>query len=366
MSAAPTKICIVNPFEHGGGAEYQIALLIGELVQSGRYAVHFLTHFVDRPDRPRRYQVQRIGDGGPIPRLGYITEARSLYRSLAALAPDVIYQRVACAYTGVCAYYSRRRGIPMVWHVAHDTEVTPTHLEHGRNRLRVKLEKWAVEAGIRRATRIVVQTRHQAQLLQENYGRAAVEVIPNFQPPATEAIDKSGPLTVLWIANLKPWKRPEAFVRLAQRLQARSDVRFVMVGAAAADNPPWQQRLLRDIESAPNLDYVGEKSQQEVNELLSRAHIFVNTSTHEGFPNTFIQSWFRDVAVVSLDVDPDGLLEGRGLGVLARTETALEDRTAMLIDQPAVRAGFERRGREHARTFHSMDNARRLMGHLEP
>jgi len=38
------KICIVNPFEHGGGAEYQIGLLIDALIASNRYEVHYLTH----------------------------------------------------------------------------------------------------------------------------------------------------------------------------------------------------------------------------------------------------------------------------------------------------------------------------------
>ena len=64
----------------------------------------------------------------------------------------------------------------------------------------------------------------------------------------------------------------------------------------------WQASLMRSIEATPNLEYLGQRTHAEVNELLARAHIFVNTSTHEGFPNTFIQAWLREVAVVSLSV----------------------------------------------------------------
>jgi glycosyltransferase involved in cell wall biosynthesis len=358
LSGAKRKICIVNPFEHGGGAEYQISLLIEALASSNEYEIHYLTHFVDKRERVRKYQVSRIGAGGPIPRLGYVAEGRSLYRTLRELGPDVIYQRVACAYTAVCALYSRRSGVPLVWHVSHDTELTPGHLDRARNFLRLRLEKWTAEWGARRATRIVVQTEFQAELLKRNYARTADAVIRNFHPPAAEPIDKSGPLTVVWIANLKPWKQPEIFVRLAASLRDRDDIRFVMVGAAAAPGKrwAWELALMSDIQSTANLQYLGEMSHAEVNSLLARAHIFVNTSLHEGFPNTFIQAWLRDVVVVSLQVDPDQVL-ARGAGIVAHSEAALVAAVRTLIDAPEVRAGFAARGREHAQAHHSLRNA---------
>jgi glycosyltransferase involved in cell wall biosynthesis len=363
LTANTRKICIVDPYEHGGGAEYQISLLIDALAISGDFQIHYLTHFVDGSDRQRAYRVTRIGNGGPLPRLGYMTDAWSLYRALRSIDPDIIYQRVACAYTGICAFYARRRAIPLLWHVAHDTEVTPQSLDAGRNIVRLRMEKWAVEFGARHATRIVVQTQRQASLLLKNYSRTADAIVPNFHPLAAETIDKSGPLTVIWIANFKPWKQPEVFVRLANNLRANSDVRFVMVGApaAASGNEHWQPDLMRDIRNTPNLQYVGPQSHAEVNELLARAHVFVNTSTHEGFPNTFIQSWLRDVAIVSLHVDPDQVLEREGVGIAAHSESGLAAAVRELMDNPSVRAAYVTRGREHARAHHSLCNSRKLV-----
>jgi len=357
------RICIVSPFEHGGGAEYQIGLLIDALASSGDYEVHYLAHFLDEQPRDRAYSVRRIGSGGPMPRFGYLTEGRALYRMLREIDPCVIYQRVACGYTGVCAGYARRRAAPLVWHVSHDAELSPEPLDRARNVVRSRLESWAVAYGIRHADRIIVQTRQQAQLLLKNYGRTAAAVVPNFHPPPPERIDKQGPLTVIWIANLKPWKQPQLFVRLAERLRGCTDLRFIMVGApaAAAGNESWQRPLLEDIAAAPNLTFLGPKSQQEVNALLAQAHIFVNTSLHEGFPNTFIQAWLRDVAVVSLRVDPDEVLQTRGAGILARTEERLADAVRELRD-PRVRMEFVRRGRDLALERHSMRNARQLIG----
>jgi glycosyltransferase involved in cell wall biosynthesis len=363
LTAVKPGICIVNPYEHGGGAEYQIALLIDALAGAGAHQIHYLAHFIDVRERTRAYQISRIGDGGPVPRFGYLMEAWPLYRILRSLDPSIIYQRVACAYTGICALYAQRHGIPFVWHVAHDTEVTPDSLDPGRNIIRLRLEKWAAGFGARHAARVVVQTQHQADLLLKNYSRPADAIISNFHPQAAETIDKSGPFTVIWIANLKPWKQPDAFVRLAQALGNYPEVRFVMVGApaAAAGNVRWQQALMESIQNTPNLEYVGQKSHAQVNELLARAHIFVNTSVHEGFPNTFIQAWLRDVAVVSLLVNPDQVLDRERVGLVADSESGLAAAVRQLIDKPQVRLELITRGREHARDRHSLRNAGELV-----
>jgi glycosyltransferase involved in cell wall biosynthesis len=356
-------LCIVNPFEHGGGAEYQLSLFIDALVADDRYDVYYLAHFVDGRSRARRYRIVQIGDAGPIPRLGYIMDAPSLYGKLRAIGPCAIYQRVACGYTGICASYARRHAIPMLWHVAHDTDVSPRILDPARNVIRVQLEKRLVGYGARRAAAVIVQTQHQADLLQRNFKRTAAAVVPNFHPPAAEVIDKSGPLTVVWIANLKTWKRPEAFVRLARHLNGSPDVRFVMVGEpATAGNAQWHDALMRDIEATPNLEYLGHKSHTEVNELLARSHIYVNTSVHEGFPNTFIQSWMRDVAVVSLSVDPDEVLERREVGIFARSEEGLVAGVRSLLASPELRSAYASRGRGHAKAHHSLRNAQDLIG----
>jgi hypothetical protein len=150
---------------------------------------------------------------------------------------------------------------------------------------------------------------------------------------------------------------------LARSFLARDGVRFIMVGAPAAVSGKagwhgsWQASLMSSIEATPNLEYVGQKTLEEVNELLARAHIFVNTSTHEGFPNTFIQAWLRDVAVVSLSVDPDQLLESQHVGIAAHSESALFAAVRTLVDKPDVRASYALRGHHHATASHSMRNA---------
>ncbi|HLF11944.1 MAG TPA: glycosyltransferase family 4 protein [Gammaproteobacteria bacterium] len=178
-----------------------------------------------------------------------------------------------------------------------------------------------------------------------------------------QAIDKSGPLSVVWIANLKRWKQPEVFVRLAAALSDLTHVRFVLVGAlmAAPDERQWAETLMASIEATPNLEYVGQKSQDEVNALLARAHVFVNTSLDEGFANTFIQAWMREVPVVSLHVNPDGVFDRERVGIhAAGSEELLYQAVRRLITDPQLRSEHAACARIHAGKRHSVRNVRLL------
>lgn len=367
MSAGRLRLCIVNPFQAGGGAELQISLLIAALREQRRFDVYYLARHIDEAMHPQGYRVVPIGRTPRVPTLGYVMDLVPLYRALRDIEPHVIYQRVACGYTGICALYARRRRTPLIWHVAHDTDVTPHSLDSGRNFLRRILEKRSVEFAIPRADRVVTQTRRQHELLLHHYGREADAVVANFHPEPSERIDKSATPTVVWIANLKPWKRPEAFIRLAQALRDLDGVRFLMLGA----EPPrgkherWRGELVRAIEAAPNLTYLGHRTQAEVNYTLARAWVFVNTSLSEGFPNTFIQAWLRDAAVVSLSVDPDSVLALGKVGIHAGTEERLAEAVRGLLTDPALRAGYAERGRAHAKAAHSLRNAAQLARLIE-
>jgi glycosyltransferase involved in cell wall biosynthesis len=365
MSGRPTRLCIVTPHHaraSAGGSEYQIKCLIDALISQQRYEIYYLARSIDASHRPVGYQIVRIGTRDEAPRFGYTMDAVPLYRALRALRPQVVYQRVACGYSGISAWYARRSGARMIWHVAHDTDVMLQRLDPGRNLVRRFLETTSIEYAIRNADHIVTQTEYQAQLLKQNHKRVADGVVRNFQPEPIEELDKSGTPMVLWVANFKRWKQPELFVALANDLRDLGSVRFVMAGAAASGSGSvdWNASVMRQISAAPNIDYLGPLSQTEINRLFARAHVFVNTSTSEGFPNTFIQAWMREVPVVSLNVDPDHVLSSEGMGILAKSTAALAQTVRGLITDPVRRAEYAVRARRYAMREHSLANVELL------
>lgn len=366
MSAELTRLSIVTPHHpsaSGGGAEFQIQCLLESLLDLQRYDISYVARSVDPDFKPRGYRIVRIGNSSRAPRFGYGMDAVPLYRALQGLRPQVIYQRVACGYSGVCAWYARRNSARMIWHVAHDTDVTGETLDPGRNPIRRILENTSIRYMIGATNHIVTQTQWQRTELERNYGRTADGIVRNFHPEPTEGIEKSGDTsTVLWVANFKRWKRPELFLDLAAALQDVPGARFVMVGAQAGGSGErdWNAAVMQRIRLAKNVEYLGPRPQAQINQLLARAHVFVNTSVSEGFPNTFIQAWMRAVPVVSLQVDPDDVLQREALGFRASSANGLADAVRRLLVTPGLRAEYGERARRYALGKHSLRNAQQL------
>lgn len=357
------KVAIVTPNHlsaRRGGAEFQTEQIARALAAYPEVEVFFLAKRIQPLQSSEHYDLVDVGCRWPIPAArGTMLDASNLWLALARLQPDVIYQRVACTYTAVAAAYARRRACRLVWHIAHDFDVTPGRFAGDATGPRVALEKRLAERAIRQATAIIAQTRSQAALLSRHYARPDAIVIPNGHPVPTEQSEWSDRKRVLWVANLKRWKRPELFVQLAQRFKDDRRLDFVMVGKPSPDRD-WHQRIADAVAETPNLTYTGECPAEEVNRFLARAFLFVNTSEAEGFPNTFIQAWMRGVPVLSMNCDPDGTLSNGETGFLAPTLDALAERAASFAGDRAQWEAFKAAAREHAVARYSPANFSRV------
>lgn len=349
-----------------GGAEYQTKLLCDAIVQRGGSDVVWISRSVSGEFEPEGYRVVRLNGGEKRRGRSHVFFAKTLLDALKAEAPDAIYQQNGTAFTGVAAYYARHTKCRMVWHVASDSEVIKRPWSMG-DLLRpfARVEKLFLEYGVRNAHRIVVQTHCQNRLLQTHYGRKADLLVRNFHPLPTEPIEKSGPTTVLWIANLKQLKQPDVFLRLAQPYLGSHIARFVMIGRPSTDAAMMGR--VREFERAnPQFQYLGELGQSEVNSFLATSHLLINTSEFEGFSNTFIQAWMRAVPVLSLNADPDGLLRERGLGYCAGgDEEALAGEMARLLRDPVRLRAIGEAGRAYALAEHTEANMDGLIELLE-
>jgi glycosyltransferase involved in cell wall biosynthesis len=81
--------------------------------------------------------------------------------------------------------------------------------------------------------------------------------------------------------------------------------------------------------------------------LFDRARVFLNTSSIEGFPNTFLQAWIRGVPVVSF-FDPDGMVHRLQLGRIATSVDDMREALRGLLDVDVYRETVGRRVRDFA------------------
>jgi len=342
-----------------GGSQYQAKCLIDRLILKGAYDITYLTRNFDAAYRPNGYKIVNVGS-----RLNVMKElfldAPNLLKFLKRIHPDVIYQRVGCAYSGIAAYYARHNRCNMVWHVASNADVMPFKFRLSPNVVRRYIDKKFLEYGVRHATHIVVQTHDQATLLGTYYGRSPSAVVYNFHPLPTEMIQKSEPIRIVWIANLKPLKRPELFISLARDLQGVEGVQLVMIGSLQGSRH-WREEVMREMASVRNLSYLGTKTQAEVNAILATAHILVNTSRWGGFANTFIQAWMRQVPVVSFSVDPDQILNHNRVGFCSGSYEKLKQDVLTLIENADLRHEIGKRAQTYAFKYHSEHNIEKLL-----
>lgn len=341
-----------------GGAELQVRLLIEAILRRNGVQLTYLARNVDPDFEDARYRVIRIPRIRGMGCLGLWPDGPKLLRLLRRERPDLIYQRVGCAYTGYAAIYAQKAGIPLVWHVSIDSDLKR---DIGRfSSLVATIERMLRDYGIGRADKIVTQSNDQSRMLLERYNRNST-VIGNFQPPAESTLAKNSKFTVVWVANLKPAKRPELFLDIVRQFRGRDDVEFLMVGRGG-DRPPYRERLNECIRECDGiLSYLGELSFDSVNRHLQGAHVFVNTSKDEGFPNTLIQSWFHEVAVITLGIDPDHVLSRHKIGVTVDSAIDAAHQIDQLRRHPAEWRAMVSRASLYVHDNHGLANADRLV-----
>jgi glycosyltransferase involved in cell wall biosynthesis len=188
-------------------------------------------------------------------------------------------------------------------------------------------------------------------------------VVPNFQPVPPPPPPKKEPIKVLWVANFKRLKQPELFIRLAQEFESiDSRIKFVMVGAPASWEHQWQKRVSNLIEKVNNLTYLGAQPLDNVNDLFRESHILINTSLYEGFSNTFIQAWFNEVPVISINCNPDDILEKNNIGLFCHGSfNRMISNLKKLIYCEKMRDQMGRASRAYAEKNHSLDNTRVIL-----
>ena len=319
-----------------GGAELQAWFLARELVKRG-WEVHFTTEIKGNEwDRTWEeegvwvYSLRRYS-------LFKVRNVWRLWRVFRRTRPQVVYNRVPKEYTGIGRWFSRLYRAKFLWASSHILECVPFQFTRNEWNNRVERPFWRkllrllyaiwvdswVEWGKRRADAVIFQTDEQRDTFLRWHQPRAWTVIPNGHPVPEEIPEKSYPHEILWLATMKPWKQAEVFLDLAEAYKDRRDVRFVLAGKNFKDDY-WHSLEVR-LKRMPYVEYIEDVDFERSNQLIGRASVFVNTSMYEGFPNTFIQAWMMATLVLSVYVDPDGIIERQRIGEVAWEPSALKN-----------------------------------------
>ena len=328
-----------------GGAELQQSLIASALQGLG-YPVTFVVSDCGQPDKVVTDQgitlIKARFPLGGMRRLGYLNQMLRLFRAMSRADADIYYQRIGGIATGVAAFFCRRKRRPFVFSVAHNTDLDPSK----------PYPKWCYNKlyhyGLTHAAVVVVQTEDQMRLLKEKWGREGI-LIRSIFADVDEADRLRQRQHVLWVGNFKRMKRPEMFLDLAASLPR---YKFVMVGGRAAGEERLFDEIGANAENIPNLHLTGAVPYKEVGRYFSEAKVFVNTSSAEGFPNTYLQAWCRGVAVVGT-FDADSLISRYGLGRHCSTVEELVQAVDGFMKDEALLASVGEKAIRYVEEHHS-------------
>lgn len=270
---------------------------------------------------------------------------------------DIYYQSLAGVLTGLTAWFCQRHDKRFVFRISSDAYCVP-----GQQLIRLRRDRTIYEYGLNRADLIVAQTEHQRRLLRRHYGLESELANMTAEVPAGRGGQKD--IDVLWVSNFRAVKRPELAIDLARRLP---HLRFVLVGGGEED---YGRRMRAAAADLPNVELTGPIAYSAVGAYFDRARIFLNTSSLEGFPNTFLQAWVRGVPVVTF-FDPDGLVARRGLGVAVQDLEQMATSIVELTSRDDIRAAVGARAAQFAAEQYSMPSVARsyldlFTGHFGP
>jgi glycosyltransferase involved in cell wall biosynthesis len=349
-----------------GGSEFQINCLMQSQLLNNSFEIYLLCKRFHVEYKPDGYNLVSIVKPHGLQQYAHFIDAPFLINKLKKIAPDVIYQNIGTSYAGISTYFAKNTGSKMVLHIASDNNIIPFKGKKRFKSIIPYIEKKTFDYAIRHADKIIAQTNNQKKLIQRHYYRTVDEIIYNFHPlPSDEPNNKQMPVKVVWIANFKQLKQPEMFIRLANDISKKSPANeFVMIGKPSY-NVQWQNLLENQIKHIPNLTYIGGKTNKEINQILAKSHILVNTSLYEGFSNTFIQAWMRCVPVVSLNSNPDGFLDGEKMGFVSNSYEQLCKDVSLMVENHRLREKMGREAQEFALRKFSMENAKKVINLLE-
>ena len=186
--------------------------------------------------------------------------------------------------------------------------------------------------------------RGEAELLSQLSGREAL-LLENPVDERFFDIESREPAvrTVVSLGRLSRQKAPETFAAVARAVrEQRPDLRFVWIGDGEAGYRP--------VLAAAGCETTGWRTREQVAELLSRAHVYLQTSRWEGLPISVIQAMAAGVPCVVNDCagNRDAVTHGSS-GLVGNSTAALAQHVVALADDAALRAQMSVAARVEAR-----------------
>lgn len=331
-----------------GGAEAQVAYLAAAVAEMGHNVALI---YGDGQAQGQRHVLAGVTAIDVAPSWRRPASLRAFWQTMEHLAPDVFYARLPGDFLWMIGLFARRRRpARFVYALAHD--------DHCNCWTAYDYKWWfhgpVYALGLESADVIATQHGDQGARVSRRL-QSRIVGIPNLvrsfnvAPRSHEAATFDG----IWISQIRPEKQLGHFLDLAASLP---ELQFAVVGGF---DPTMSERggelLRRRLLKLENLVYFGAQRADTIRSLLAKSRVLVNTSWGEGLPNTMLEAWSVGVPVLSLSVDPGGIIAREGIGLVSGNIPGLRRDLPQLAQETSLNYRLGRRGLSYVRKHHSLE-----------
>ena len=296
---------LFNPRVAGvqGGSEVDFYMLAMELAKDPRFNVSIVTGDFGQPDietfgNITIYKAARI-------RNNPLTGAPALWKAMRRANADIYFKKGAAFTTDIVAVFCQFNHKKFFLRTGTDYECNGDFFREHPMKARTYL--WSV----RHASQVFVQKTADVPRFQQTTGVTPI-AIPNGHH-ITDLKQNQQREFVLWAGRTDELKQPRLFIDLAKEIPSEQ---FVMICQKAKGDRRYDE-LCRLAAEVANLKFIQSVPYHEIGQYFQQAKVLVNTSSAEGFPNTFIQAGISGAAILSFNVNPDGFLDKFNCGMCA-------------------------------------------------
>ena len=308
-----------------------------------RRRVEQLIHkYLKTSQKPYTGQVGQVGDY-PIR-----TDMISIYDEVDA---DIYIVPGNSEFSTEVAFYCKQHGKKYVFLAGSDIDYVPEHKTHPEKRDLYGVSYYSKAYAIESAAAHLVQNEHQASLLRTGYGRTGT-VIKNPIDLNQKFPRNTATKTILWVGKSNETvKRPSLILELARQLPQISFVVFMLRG-----HEELHKKCLAEAQKLSNVTLFEYVPFEQIESYFASAYLHVNTSTFEGFPNTFLQAAKYGVPTVSLKVDPGGMLSQYHCGVACKDDFEVFKQTIQsLMTDTQLYEKYSRQSLDYLKKHHDKD-----------
>ncbi|MDD4874355.1 MAG: glycosyltransferase family 4 protein [Dehalococcoidales bacterium] len=274
--------------------------------------------------------------------LNIFQKARAIAQAMKQADADIYFQQGGAG--PITPLLCRLTGKKFIMSIGHDAYVDPVLRKTSGFRFNLK-----TYLEIKMAHTILVLSRSQQNMLKKYFGRDSDITRIHITLPSTDIPIKTQPPLVLWVGTIYPRKQPELFLELAKVVPQAT---FQMIGGSL--DREYYKTIEEKAKIISNLQFIGYVPYDRINDYFSRASLFVSTSTSEGFPNVFIQSWMNYTPVVSLNIDPDDVIKKNGLGFHSMNFEQMVSDIKKLLENDGLRKYYGINCRQYAEENHNI------------